>query len=156
MASEPTERPLTGRMVFAITAFAFAIIIAVNVTLAVKAVTTFPGLEVRSSYVASQSFDADRNAQEALGWTFAHDYHAGVLSLTFTGRDGRPANVASVTALVGRPAEAADDVAPAFVSAGGGYRAEVDLDAGKWMVQVDAVAEDGTKFHKRFDIMVKG
>ena len=49
---------LTGRKVFFITAGAFAVIIGVNVTMAVLAVGTFPGLEVKNSYVASQSFDA--------------------------------------------------------------------------------------------------
>ena len=47
---------------------AFGVIIAVNLTLAFNAVRTFPGLEVKNSYVASQSFDADRAAQNALGW----------------------------------------------------------------------------------------
>ncbi len=46
---------------------AFAVIIAVNLVLAFKAVRTFPGLEVENSYVASQTFDAERTAQEALG-----------------------------------------------------------------------------------------
>ena len=41
---------------------AFGVIIAVNLTLAYQAVATFPGLEVKNSYVASQSFDVDREA----------------------------------------------------------------------------------------------
>ena len=52
-------------------------IIAVNLTLAFKAVTTFPGLEVKNSYVASQNFDADRAAQQALGWQVAARIEAG-------------------------------------------------------------------------------
>ena len=47
---------LTGKHVLAITVSAFAVIIGVNVLLAVKAVSTFPGLEVDNSYVASQGF----------------------------------------------------------------------------------------------------
>ena len=56
---------LTGKHVFAITAGAFAVIIGVNVLLAVKAVSTFPGLEVGNSYVASQGFNTRKAAQEA-------------------------------------------------------------------------------------------
>ncbi|MCW1949884.1 MAG: FixH family protein, partial [Octadecabacter sp.] len=41
---------------------AFGIIIAVNLTLAYKAVQTFPGLEVKNSYVAGQVFDENRIA----------------------------------------------------------------------------------------------
>jgi nitrogen fixation protein FixH len=47
---------------------AFGLIIAVNLTLAFNAIRTFPGLEVKNSYVASQSFDRDRQAQTALDW----------------------------------------------------------------------------------------
>ena len=50
-------RPLTGKHVLAITLVAFGVIIGVNVLMAVKAVGTFPGLEVANSYVASQDFD---------------------------------------------------------------------------------------------------
>ena len=42
---------ITGKYVFAITASAFAVIIGVNLVLAFKAVSTFPGLEVKNSYV---------------------------------------------------------------------------------------------------------
>ena len=53
-------RELTGRHVLVITLCAFGTIIAVNVFMAVMAVGTFPGLEVKNSYVASQTFDRDR------------------------------------------------------------------------------------------------
>ena len=59
---------LTGRHVLAIAVASFGVIIGVNVLLAVNAVSTFPGLEVENSYVASQTFDVERKAQEALGW----------------------------------------------------------------------------------------
>ena len=59
-------KPLTGRKVFLMFVAFFGLIIAVNVTMAVQAVKTFPGLEVANSYVASQTFDADRAAQERL------------------------------------------------------------------------------------------
>ncbi len=65
---------ITGLKVFLIACAFFGVIIAVNILLAVKAVSTFPGLEVPNSYVASQTFDADRTAQESLGWTLATEY----------------------------------------------------------------------------------
>mgnify|MGYP001760938923 FL=1 len=67
-------RPLTGKHVLAITLVAFGVIIGVNVLMAVKAVGTFPGLEVANSYVASQDFDRERAAQAALDWTVTPDY----------------------------------------------------------------------------------
>ena len=59
------ERGLTGWHVLAMFVTGFSIIIAVNITLAINAVRTFPGKETESSYVASQHFDSDRAAQEA-------------------------------------------------------------------------------------------
>ena len=77
-------RELTGKHVLAITVGFFGVIIAVNMVLAVQAVRTFPGLEVKNGYVASQTFDADRRAQEALGWTLVQTYEAGKLRLVMT------------------------------------------------------------------------
>lgn len=146
---------LTGRRVFTITAAAFAVIIAANVALVVAAIRTFPGLEVANSYVASQSFDTDRIAQEALGWTLTPAYADGRLTLTFTDRDGHPAPVADLAVLVGRPTEASDDSTPAFVNVGGTFAAPMTLAPGKWMLRVDATAPDGTRFHQRLDLFVK-
>ncbi len=58
-------KTLTGWHVFVMFGFGFGTIIAVNLTLAFNAVRTFPGLEVKNAYVASQGFDADRKAQGA-------------------------------------------------------------------------------------------
>ena len=90
---------MTGRKVLVITVSAFGVIIAVNFLLAYKAVSTFPGLEVPNSYVASQTFDADRAAQLALGWSLAADYDHGasILELVFTDAGGAPAPVAAST-----------------------------------------------------------
>lgn len=147
---------ITGRKVFFFTSGAFAVIIAVNVLMAYKAVSTFPGLEVQNSYVASQTFDADRAAQQALGWTLATDYDAGTLRLTFTGADGLPAEVRDLSVLVGRTTEAKDDTRPAFVREGGAFVAPVTLAQGRWMMHVEAVAADGTPFRQRIDLFVKG
>ncbi len=72
-----------------------------NLTLAFQAVNTFPGLVTKNSYVASQSFDADRAAQDGLGWTLETDVADGVLTLAITDSAGTPVNPAPVT----KPAE---------------------------------------------------
>ena len=149
-------RELTGRKVFIITASAFAVIIGVNVVLAVKAVSTFPGLEVKNSYVASQTFEADRVAQEALGWTLTQTYADGRLTLTFDDRAGQPVKVAALNVLVGRTTEAADDIRPEFAYAGGAFSAPMELGPGRWMLLVEALAADGTRFRQRLGLFVKG
>ncbi|MGL5012584.1 MAG: FixH family protein, partial [Paracoccaceae bacterium] len=79
---------LTGRHVFAITAAAFGTIIAVNLLLAYKAVSTFPGLEVASSYTAGVGFDARRAAQVALGWDVTPTYDGQTLRVDFRDASG--------------------------------------------------------------------
>lgn len=148
--------PLTGRKVLAITLAFFGTIIAVNVFMAVKAVGTFPGLEVKNSYVASQTFDRDRAAQEALGWTLETSYRDGRLLLDFRDAEGRPAPVTSLSALVGRTTSRAEDFTPEFTRLGDRYEAPAVLGQGKWMMQLEAFAEDGTRFHQRIDLQVRG
>lgn len=147
---------LTGRHVFGITAAAFAVIIGVNLLLAVKAVSTFPGLEVGNSYVASQGFNDRKAAQEALGWQMAPGYAGGRMTLAFRDRAGVPVAVNELQVLVGRTTEAASDVWPVFAAVGDGYEAEVVLARGKWMVKVTARAADGTLFEQRSELQVRG
>jgi nitrogen fixation protein FixH len=149
-------KPLTGRHVAIITVGAFAVIVGVNLVMAYQAVSTFPGVEVRNSYVASQGWNAARDAQVALGWTLQQDYADGTLTLRFTDAAGLPAPVAGLSVLVGRATEARSDQTPVFVREGGEYRADVALTPGKWMLRVEAEAEDGTKFRQRLSLSIRG
>lgn len=149
-------REITGRQVLLFTMGAFGVIIAVNLVLAYKAVSTFPGLEVRNSYVASQGWNAARAAQEGLGWQLAQDWRDGVLTLRFTDAQGMPAPVASVTALVGRATAARDDMIPAFRYEDGQFLADAPLSPGRWMVRIEARAADGTAFRQRLTLNVRG
>ena len=147
---------LTGKHVLAITVSAFAVIIGVNVLLAVKAVSTFPGLEVDNSYVASQGFNTRKAAQEALGWTMQPGYDQGRMTLAFRDRAGQPVAVSNLEVLVGRTTEAKDDTYPAFVQEGPVYAADLPLHQGKWMVKVTATSADGTLFEQRSELFVRG
>lgn len=149
---------ITGRNVFAFTASAFAVIIGVNVLMAYKAISTFPGLEVDSSYVASQTFDAEQKAQAALGWRLVQGYDPvlGQLSLRFTDAAGAAVQLADLSVLVGRSTEAREDVTPRFDYAGGAYLADAQLGRGKWVLHVTGHAADGTLFRQRLDLWVKG
>jgi nitrogen fixation protein FixH len=146
----------TGRKMLAVTVAFFGVIVTVNGVMAWKAISTFPGLEVKNGYVASQTWDAEMAAQKALGWTLSARYDAGALELAFTGRDGRPASVAGLSVLVGRPAATTEDVYPVFAQEGGVFRAPLALGPGKWMLRVEAEAPDGTRFRQRHDVLVRG
>lgn len=143
---------LTGRHVAAMFVGGFSIIIGVNIVLAVSAVRTFPGVEVKSPYVASQEFEARRAAQEALGWHAAARYEDGRFSLALTDAEGRPAPAQDLAVHIGRPTmERAD--APVALDAAG--QAALDLAPGLWRVDVTARAEDGTLFEQRLKLWVK-
>lgn len=153
---EKPVRKVTGWHVLAIFSGFFGVVIAVNVGLVWKAVSTYPGLEVENSYVANQTFDAERTAQRALGWVLTPAYDSGTeeLRLTFTGVDGQRVTVEALEVLVGRTTEAADDSSPAFVLKNGVYVAVARLAKGKWMLAVRARAADGTQFRQRLDLYV--
>ncbi|MFN3844372.1 MAG: FixH family protein [Paracoccaceae bacterium] len=149
---------ITGRHVAVATVGAFSVIIAVNLLMAYKAISTFPGLEVKNSYVASQEFDASRSAQEALGWTMTPDYDAleKRLYLSFADTEGKAAALSELAVLVGRTTEAKDDQTPQFTHAAGLWTAPLVLAPGRWLLRVDAKSQDGTLFSQRVAIFVKG
>lgn len=144
-------RELTGRHVLIITLSAFGVIIAVNLVMAFLAVGSFPGLEVPNSYVASQQFDRDRQAQQGLGWTARATYDGTDLTIEILDRAGRHPILRDFSATIGRPTHRRADVTPAFTVAGGVYRVPLDLEPGAWNIHVRAFAEDGTPFRQRLD-----
>lgn len=151
--TQATARPLTGRMFFAIIASCFAVIIAVNLTLAFKAVQTFPGLEVKNSYVASQSFDANRAAQQALGWDVAAKLDDKKLILNID-RAGVPVVPKITSAVLGRATNVAQDIEPVFYHDGDTFVAPVNLGPGNWNLRLVAEAADGTVFQQRIIVRV--
>lgn len=147
--------PITGPKAFAIFSSFFVVIVVVNLILAVQAVRTFPGLEVRNSYIASQSFEAERDAQEALGWTARASVRGAELVLTLVGPDGRPVRGATVAATLGRATVRSEDRRPAFAFDGTAWRAPAALAPGRWSLQLGATAADGTPFRQRLDLLVE-
>ncbi len=143
-----TERRITGYHVLFGFVMAFGVIISVNLFLAFSAVKTFPGLEVKNSYVASQQFNVQKAAQEALGWKIGADHSDGMLILSITDANG-PVEVQSITATLGRATTVADDLTPDLVFNGTAYVAPVALRDGNWNIRMVALAPDGTTFQQR-------
>lgn len=146
------ERPFTGWHMLALALAFFGVIIGVNVFMAWKAIETFPGLEVKSSYAESQSFDKVRAAQEALGWQVSPGYDKAheQLRLSFLDRAGEPVVLKDISVLVGRPTETTEDRNPVMrMAEDGAYVADEKLPLGKWMIQIMAHAQDGTLYQAR-------
>ena len=145
---------ITGRRFFLIFAGAFFVIITVNLFLAFSAVRTFPGLEVKNSYVASQNWDEERAAQLALDWTVDAVVRNEILTLTITDADGAPVEVQSLDGIFGRATSVRDDQVPAFEFNGEAYVAPVETSGGNWNLRLEAIAPDGTEFKQRIVVLV--
>lgn len=150
------NRELTGRDVLFITVGAFAVIITVNFVMAWQAVSTFPGLEVKNGYIASQHFEANRKAQVALGWDVQTTLRESTLQIRFTDADGQPAEVASISGLLGRTTSQVDDQIPNFSQVEDAvFEADVQTANGQWVLKLNAVADDGTAFSQRVSLTVR-
>ncbi|ABV92412.1 nitrogen fixation protein fixH [Dinoroseobacter shibae DFL 12 = DSM 16493] len=154
--SKSQEKEFTGRHMLMVMLGAFGVIITVNLTMAYNAIGTFPGLEVKNSYVASQNFDKNRASQQALGWTTDVRLDDGVLHLVFTDKQGQPVRAELLSVTLGRSTHVRDDQTPPFRWTGRDFTAPVDLDGGNWNIRLVAQAEDGTQFRQRMVFYVKG
>lgn len=149
---------ITGRHVaIGFVAF-FGTVIAVNLYMASRAVGSFPGLETDNTFMDSQTFDARRAAQEALGWRVAAEIVPGagadMLAIRFTDAAGAPVEVAGIEATIGRATHKRADIAPDFAYSGGIFRAPVALAPGQWEIRLMAQAPDGTPFQARLELDV--
>lgn len=140
---------MTGRKVLIIAVSAFGVIITANLTLAFNAVSTFPGLEVDNSFVASQNFNQELAEQLALGWDVKARHEDGILTLSITDPEGQPVQVAHLDAVLGAATHVRADKVPEFQFTDGAYRAPVDIGTGNWNIRLHAVAADGTEFRQR-------
>lgn len=149
-------KPLTGRKVFLITASAFGVILAANLTLAFSAVGTFPGLETRNSYIESQNFNTDRDAQLALGWDVKLGHDGETLRLSITDAYGNAVAPKLLQATLGRATHVQDDMTPDFVWHNAAYEAPATLAPGNWNLRLRAEAPNGTQFRQRIILHVRG
>jgi len=142
-----TGRKLTGWHVLAIFVTGFGIIIGVNLFMAFNAVSTFPGLEVSSSYADSQSFDERRDAQEALGWNASVEIPGdGTLILHLVDDSGAPVAPAELEALLTRPTSREADQLLDLSRYNGTFVAPVELADGLWRLRLTGTARDGTDY----------
>ncbi|MGE0500562.1 MAG: FixH family protein [Rhizobiaceae bacterium] len=140
-----TNAEFTGRhMLLAMLAF-FGVIIAVNVTMATLARSSWTGFVVRNSYVASQEFNskvAAARGQAALGWTARVTLSGGRVTVVLADAQGLPVTSTGGIATFHRPSKEAEDLTvvltPDGVSSLEGFLAVRD---GVWVL--DATIDAG-------------
>ncbi|WP_147111165.1 FixH family protein [Tateyamaria sp. syn59] len=148
-------KELKGWHVLAMFCVGFGIIISVNLTMAFQALSTFPGLETRNSYMVSQVFDEEREAQEALGWNVRLETRGDMLAL-YIDDDIGPVVPHIQAATLGRATHVSQDMVPDFRHDGTRFVATIpELAPGNWNLRLAAVAPDGTDFRQRIVLRVR-
>jgi nitrogen fixation protein FixH len=144
---EDTGRKLTGRHAVGMFVAFFGVIIGVNLFMAYSAVSTFPGMEVDSSYADSQTFNDRRLAQEALGWNASVEIPGdGTLILHLVDDAGAPVAPAELTALLTRPTNREEDQLLVLTRSNGAFVAPADVGDGQWRLRLTGTARDGTDY----------
>lgn len=144
MADDRNPGTFTGKHMALVFIGGFGVVIAVNLVMAGFAVSSFHGVVVENSYVASQKFNGwmDKAEQSrALGWAVEPQRLAdGRIALATT---GVPAG-ATITAIARRPLGAHETVDLRFVStATGAWVSDTPLAGARWTLHVN-IAGDGT------------
>jgi len=144
---------LRGWHVLAMLLTFFGVVIGVDVAFSVLALRTFPGEDIRNSYVQGNHYNetlAERAKQTALGWTAEASLVSGkggaIVTLRLRDAKGEPLKGATVTGRLRRPATTMADRTLVFSSTGGGtYIAPAgDLQAGAWDLAVRATRGSAT------------
>jgi nitrogen fixation protein FixH len=146
-----TPRQIRGWHVLAGLLAFFGAVIAVNVVFIVAALNTFPGEDVRRSYVQGLHYNdtlAERRAQAALGWranaAFAGGAEGAVLEVTLRAGDAAPLDGVQLSGELQWPTDARFDRALEFQPAGAGrYLADLgQLPPGRWRLRARAQRGD--------------
>lgn len=149
----------TGWHMLAVTVGFFTVVIAVNVTMAVFATSSWTGLVVKSSYVASQEYNGvlrDARAQAARGWTSELDYGNGRLRFALHTRAGKALAGASVAATASRPVGTEQDATATLTESRPGiYEQAIALAPGEWNVEIRAVTGSGAAYRQIYRLRVK-
>lgn len=151
-AATDKPREFTGKHMLALMIGGFGIIIMVNFSMAYMAVSTFPGVEARSTYVASQTFEVNRDAQDALGWDVVATLDDGLLTLAIMDRTGMPVQPNVQKAIFGRATHTGEDHTPDFTWTGEALTATVPSRDGYWNLRLELEAADGTIFRRRIQL----
>jgi nitrogen fixation protein FixH len=131
----------TGRHMAAIMVGFFGVVIAVNIGMARVAGSTFGGVVVENSYVASQNYNRwlhEAAAEKALGWRLTAGRRADDrVTVTVSG----PAGSDRLTGIARHPLGAAPDRPLAFSrNADGSFLSDQALPDGRWIVRFDLEA----------------
>lgn len=142
----------TGRHMLLATCSFFAVVIGVNVTMAWFASSSWSGLVVENTYVASQEFNAKAAAMKAMaasGIIGKLSLAGGRIHYDIRNRDGSPTLVDEVAANFKRPVGDHEDFHVAFTKIGEGqFEFQHRVASGDWIVEVVSRKEGRVVMHE--------
>ncbi|MER9839379.1 FixH family protein [Mesorhizobium sp. M0145] len=157
-ATTRKSREFTGRHMLAIILAFFGVVIAVNLTMATLANTSWTGLVVENTYVASQQFNRkaeEGRAQAALGWTGKLTIAWGEVRYDVTDDAGKAVPLHGVKVLFRHPAYEKEDESITLAAASGQEFAVQHMPRdGVWIVEIDADAGLARPFRDVRRIMI--
>ena len=150
----------TGWHMLGVMALFFGTIISVNLVMAWNAVSSWSGLVVKNTYVASQEFNgkvADARRLAATGIAGTLEATREGLDYRLAGPDGKPVAADRVTATLKRPVDERDDVVLVLLPAGEGlFRVEQTIASGQWVVDLVALRNGESVFRETLRIVIPG
>ena len=118
----------------------FGVIIIVNFTMAYLASSSWTGLAVKNTYVASQQYNQHleaAEAQKAKGLSSSISYHQNLLVLTVRDKTGNAVEIENGILMIGRPAfEQADKVLHFIPTPKKSQKVSIHLDPGVWALEI--------------------
>lgn len=140
----------------------FGLMFAVNGVFLFNAITSFPGEDVKKSYMQGLNYNdtlAARAAQKALGWEAAIGVESDQLLVAMYDATGAPLSNLKVEGTIGRRSTTKDDAALSFAPIGEGmYAVSVEsLGRGLWGVDIVATRfdDEAVKFEATQSLILK-
>lgn len=153
MTKELRKRQFTGWHMLAVMVAFFGVIIAVNLTMAFFATSSWTGIVVDNVYVASQQFNeksAEGRAQAALGWQPELEIDDGELRYRLIDKDGAVVMASAAIAKFSRPTHTSDDQEIVLSQQPDGwFSASVELGDGLWIVEILSEAGPNPPYRDR-------
>ncbi|MDX3804981.1 FixH family protein [Bosea thiooxidans] len=159
MSTVEGKRELTGRHVLAIIVAFFSVVIAVNLTMAFLARSSWTGLIVENTYVGSREFNkkvAEGRAQAALGWKSELSMADGKVSYRLTDGQGHAVAATGAAVRFQRPAyESEDQEVNLTLQPDGSLSAPMILRDGLWVVEIHVEAGLDRPYHDKRRLTVR-
>lgn len=138
----------------------FGTIITVNMIMAWNASSSWSGLVVKNTYVASQQFNAkvaEARALAASGIKGELTIADGRVVYSVSDAEGAPVSADVATAVFKRPVDERKDFTLALVADGRGvFAAEHEVPYGQWVVDISTTRDGEKVFHQTVRTVVAG